>query len=663
MLLIVGISLVILFSIFITSLLDLKSRLSIILSWYLLGMANIVLTAEISGLFSQVNNKWFFAGIHLLFAIISISVWWIKGKPRLFPPVNKQFNFNDIFRSFKTDPLLWILAIGVTFIYLLNAYIITRFHANTNDSLAVHLARIGYWLQFGSFRPWPTENISQIIYPFNAQVQMLWTILFSGTDQLVEFVQWFGAVFGVVAITGLSQLLGYTKKQGLFAGLIWATLPMVLLQSTTTQNDLIVASVILIGVYFLFFGLINQSNRHIIMSSLAFGLSFGIKQTAFFVIPGICGAIILFYIKYKKKILKPSLIFIGSTILALLLFGSYIYINNIVYGTDVANLSGSSQTSTPFGPSAHVASNMSLDRISYIGDSIFINSGRYFFQSLDPTGIPLRFRSDFLLVRERIIRLLFDILRVPVESNRAIGLRVFSLSYDQITHEDTSWFGLLGFFLIFIVQIEVIKSIKQKDIVASSLYLIALSAYFGVLVFRNSWTPYQGRYMVTVFSCLAPFFASIYLKETDKNNIIRVFLVFLVVGFALISSRSVILHNEGKPFRMQNIILNGSRLQHYRFSGGYFSGIVEFVDEYIPEDMVLGLATGPIWEYPFFGEGLTRRLIPIYPSDRLSDEDWLLTQNVNYILLNTSFFEVTDVPLIYKPISSLETFIILKRVQ
>jgi len=663
MLLMIGLLFVIIFTVFITSLLDLKSKLSTILSWYLLGMANVILVAELSGLFNRVNNKWFFIGFHFLLTIIAVSIWWRTGKPRLFPPVEKSINFKNISQSLKSDPLLWVLVIGVVFIYLLNAFIITRFHANTNDSLAVHLARIGYWLQFGSFRPWPTENIYQVTYPFNAQVQMLWTILLSGTDQLVEFVQWFSAVFGVVAITGISQLIGYTRKQGLFAGLIWSTFPMVLLQSTTTQNDLIVASVILIGIYFLFFGIKNQDNQHIILSGLAFGLSFGIKQTAFFVIPGVGGAFILFYLKYKQKILKPLLIFACSTLIAFLLLGSYIYINNLIPSSDAVTAYDSNQKMTPFGPSEYVSENMGLDTIEQIKDSFWLNPARYLYQSADPTGIPFNYRGYFTDAREKVAALLFGVLQIPVESEKAIEHHNFSLSNTPIIHEDTAWFGVLGFFLVFLALFEAPRSIKKKNVFSMSLFLISLSVTFSILFFRNSWTPHQGRYMLTVFSCLTPFYASIYQSDFKKKNLVRIFIIFSIVIFALISSRTIILDNSGKPLRWKNIVLNGTRLQHYRFSSGQLWLIVDFVDDNVPEDAVLGLAIGRSWEYPYFKEGFTRKLVPIYPIEQLDNKEWLSEQNINFILLNTAVYKITDAPTDFDAISYFDGYLIFKRVR
>lgn len=662
MLIVPGLILVAFFSIIITKLLGFKNIFSTILSTYIIGMANVILIAEIAGIFNQVNNEWFFLLFHFLLAITALTMWWLKGKPKLFTIKFNPKKFPKWLETIKREPLIWILAFGVISIYILNAIIIVFTHANTNDSLAVHLARIGYWLQFGSFRPWPTENIYQITYPFNAQVQMLWTILLSGTDRLVEFIQWFGAVFGIIAITGTASLLGYSKKQGLFAGLIWATLPMILLQSTTTQNDLITASVILIGIYFLFFGISQENKLHLIMSGLAFGISLGIKQTAFFIIPGLVLSFILFFIKYKSRMWKYTLIFISSTAIAFLLLGSFIYLTNMFAFPDAVISSandGDRQVQTPFGPSEYVATSMGLHRIDQIKDSYIINSSRYFFQSADLTGIPLRFKNRLSDIRESSARIFFSTLNVPIESDRAVGRHVFSLSYVPIIHEDEAWFGLLGFLLLFLALIETIKAIKPINVYIFAQIFIASSAFIAIIFFRSNWTPYQGRYMVTVFSCLAPFFASIYHKPDSKLKLQRVILIFLIITFAFMSSFNVMWNNAAKPLRSPRAVFFSDRLTHYSFSGGYMVTVVEFVNNHVPPDATLGLAIGRSWEYPYFGEGLTRNLIPIFPQEKIQDNGWLFKHNINYILIDTEKYSANDIPSTYVEIASYDDFLIL----
>jgi 4-amino-4-deoxy-L-arabinose transferase-like glycosyltransferase len=641
-----GLITVILFSIFITSLFNLRDWISLILTWYLTGITNVILVSESAGLLNQVDNSILFLGLHLLLAILAIILWVIKGRPKIFITNKFKISFSCIKESIKSAPLLWILGLGVVGAYLVNAFLIIVVHANNNDSLAVHLARIGYWLQFGSFKPWETANYYQISYPFNAQVQMLWTVLLSGTDQLVEFVQWFSAVFAVVAIAGVGKLLGYNRKQSAFSGLIWASLPLIVLQSTTTQNDLVSSSVVMMGLYFLYLGIKRQKVSAMILSGLALGIALGIKQTVFFILPGLAITLVLIYVKYKQQVIKLLLYFLVASFCSLLIFGSYIYISNFIHFDN------------PFGMSEFVDENLNY-KVEDVFDAVIINTSRYFYQSIDPTGLPLEWKDDFVRFKQGVFSNVFTKLNIPVESDKSIRNHQFSLSEIPLVQEDVSWFGLLGFLLIIFTIIELIDAIKKKDVLSIGLILIACSAFLGIIVFRATWTPYQGRYMILVIICLSPYFELIYNGDQRKNHGIRLIIVFCVVIFALLSIVNVIYDNEGKPLRQRWLVFNDNRMTHYKFQLGSFVNVVEFVDYYVPKNSTLGLAIGRSWEYPFFGENFTRELIPIYPLSNLYDKEWVSDHGIEYILVDQSQFEDYYLPDYCNEVESFDEYIIL----
>ena len=148
-------------------------------------------------------------------------------------------------------------------------------------------------LQRGSFFPWATDRVWQITYPVNMQLQMFWTVLFLGTDRIVEIVQWLGALAAMLAVFGLARLLGASRAQALFAGLVWATFPEIVLEATTTQNDLVAGTLFAAMLYLFFLGLAKQNNGALVLSGVALALGMGTKQTLFFLIPGLGMAVLL----------------------------------------------------------------------------------------------------------------------------------------------------------------------------------------------------------------------------------------------------------------------------------------------------------------------------------------------------------------------------------
>ena len=271
------------------------SRTTKFISCCLLCFTNIVLISQISNFFTLINAKFFLIVYCILLACVWL-LWRHSGKPSLSGPFSEgKWTVWRELPFIKTKPALYLLAIGIVIIYLGNAILIITTPQHTYDSMTYHLSRVGYWLQHGTLAPWFTPNPRQTTFPPNAELGSLWTVLFWGSDQLTGFVQWFSALAASTAIFGIARLLGANRKYSLFAALIWLSYPAVLLQSTTTQNDLVISAFFIIMLYFLFLGLKEQKSRYLLLSGVAFGLAFGTKTTIFFTLPGLGISIFLLY--------------------------------------------------------------------------------------------------------------------------------------------------------------------------------------------------------------------------------------------------------------------------------------------------------------------------------------------------------------------------------
>ena len=105
------------------------------------------------------------------------------------------------------------------------------------DSLVYHLARVAHWVQNRSVYQFPTHYPAQIelspLHEYNmAQLHVL-----THTDRLDGFVQLFAVALCVVGASEIARLLGGSRHaQVLAAGLV-ATIPSVVLEATSTQNN------------------------------------------------------------------------------------------------------------------------------------------------------------------------------------------------------------------------------------------------------------------------------------------------------------------------------------------------------------------------------------------------------------------------------------------
>jgi hypothetical protein len=113
---------------------------------------------------------------------------------------------------------------------------------NTYDSQTYHLPRIERWARDGSVEFYPTGIHRQITYPPGAEFLLLHLRLLTGSDALFNLLQWSCGLLCLVVVTRLAAQLGVPRRGQLLGALVVASVPMVVLQSSSTQTDLVVAA-------------------------------------------------------------------------------------------------------------------------------------------------------------------------------------------------------------------------------------------------------------------------------------------------------------------------------------------------------------------------------------------------------------------------------------
>ena len=112
---------------------------------------------------------------------------------------------------------------------------------NTWDSMTYHLSRVMHWEQNQSLGYYPTSIERQLhLGPF-AEMAILNFQILAGNDRLANFVQFFAMVGCLVGISLITKKLGGNVYAQILSSVAVATLPMGILQSTSTQTDYVVA--------------------------------------------------------------------------------------------------------------------------------------------------------------------------------------------------------------------------------------------------------------------------------------------------------------------------------------------------------------------------------------------------------------------------------------
>ena len=152
--------------------------------------------------------------------------------------------------------------------------------------MTYHLPRVMHWIQNGSIYFFPTEIGRQnYLAPF-AEWNLLNFQILAQTDRLLNLVQWFAYLGTCVAVSLIARLLGAGKRGQWMAVIFAATTPMAILQSTSTQNDLVASFFV---VCFIYFGLLmsEQSRTHgerlsdAAFCGVALGLGIATKATVY----------------------------------------------------------------------------------------------------------------------------------------------------------------------------------------------------------------------------------------------------------------------------------------------------------------------------------------------------------------------------------------------
>jgi 4-amino-4-deoxy-L-arabinose transferase-like glycosyltransferase len=613
-----GTALVVLFDTFVVSVLKPPTRIASLVGLYLLSYANVVFVAEVAGTLHSLDRLSFLF-LHFALAIFGLILWASRGRP---PLIWRSLNIRPVLSrrrivgSLKSDPALYALGAGVALVYLVGAILVLTVPPNNYDSMTYHLSRVGYWLQHGSFEPWPTPNLRQTTSPMNAEMGFMWTIIFWGTDRLAGFAQWSAALVSMAAIVGLSRLLKASRGQAVFAALIWATLPEIILESTTTQNDLVAGAFCVTSVYLLYVGLERRHTGVLLLSGLGLGLAVGTKLTVPGVLPGLVIAALLLLVRYRRQNVARLLAWAGASVASILLVGVYAFALNLFVYT------------RPLGPSAFVSS------VAGSGEAwagrLVANLPRFVYQTIDLTGLPDPIAVPLHQIKAGVGMRVFSILNLPTDFTPHLGVPGDSdLSWRPPIHEDLAGFGPLALLLLVpAASYQASMGLTKREPFRLGLILMSLS--FLVATVPLGFYPFDNRYYVVTVTLCAPFLALLWRKRRFSSP-----LRWATIGLALLIATWTITHNLSKPLTGARPVWQMDRMEAQLLNGSPFKKILQAVEAIIPPDGSLGTVLGgDDWDYPLFGRGFARTVVPLFPPPENLDRDWLKEEGISFVLVS-----------------------------
>jgi 4-amino-4-deoxy-L-arabinose transferase-like glycosyltransferase len=468
---------------------------------------------------------------------------------RLYKKHKIQIKIPQIFQSqWEYDVLMLILS--VTF------FIAIIYPPNNFDSMTYHLPRIEHWLQNKSLNHYYTSITRQLFSAPFSEIFILQGRALSGDDYLVNLVQWFSFFGSIIGISKVTEYLGMNKRMQIVSALFLATVPMAILQASSTQTDLVETFCIICMVE----RFLAWKKAGTLVESFAFGIALGLsiltKGTAY----PIAFPFVLYFaiicIKYFRKR------FIGGCLAAILCLA----LNFPHYTRNYLAFDN------PLGSHSGTVSNFTLKSfvVTFFAD---INSNLAF--------LPRTYGTNKIL----------NILKINDEEVFPYGRPEIN-SIKRLTnfHEDDV-INILHMILIIFTSFILIFNKKKNA------YIFLVISSWCMFAYCIPWQPWITRLQLPLFALSAPIF-SLAFENKDK---FRKMSIILLTSYAILplvcnQSRSLL------PVTSMRAIWNTPRDEIVllnRYGDTNYSDACAAVVLAKTQDLGI-IIGGDSWEYPLW---------------------------------------------------------------
>jgi len=586
-----------------------KSGVEYVFTFFLLFSAHIISIGYILSYLNCLGEVQSWAATGMFMAIISAGLLrWIKiplGDDGTSSPGFRTIWFELVssFSSFEKTILI-PLAVTTALIQLLNLAVILFSAPHNWDSLTYHLVRMAYYLQHENLAYYDANYWAQVVHPKGSTTLFIFTYLASGRNEnLTQLVQYISYLVSVIAVYAIAEKTGNSKGQSLFAALTSSLLTEWMMQSTTVQNDMILTAFIGAAVYFIFSFRETQKSKDLVLSAFAVGLSVSIKSTALIaLVPVAVVALYIFLtIKNSRQLkVRSFVLWVASVFVFTFAFaGPSGYLENYrLYGNPIA---------PQYVRNAHSYEGKPLRDIFVNGIKNIIRFG-FEFLSLDglpPTGAVQSAQNMIRFIPAEIFRLSAIDLETPDAT--------FLFQKKPTANEDTSYWGIFGFGLGWLaVLLSVVGVIRSVDFRILSLAAIA---FLFAQSFVGPFDPWRGRYFIIAGIFVIPI-TGFWLRTTSVA--LRWYLLAIVmigcvssITAVLFRVNSPILGADGQSGGQKSIFSMSREEQLTRSSVDYYQ-LIKKIDQLVPANAIVAVMVyEDSMEYPLFGKGLTRTIIPI----------------------------------------------------
>ena len=533
--------------------------------------------------------------------------------------------------SFWQKLVLGVLLAATAIVVVVNFTMAVAVAPSCWDTLTYHLPRVAYFLQFGSLDYFPANYVYQNAHAKDGSLLLMFAFLGSGRHenamQLVQFSAW---CVGAVCVYGLARNAGSNRFASLVCGLLFMLLTECVMEASTCQNDLLVA---VSGAGAAYLVLQLRTSKHIWLAGLPVGLGLGTK-VSFLPLFAALFVVILFGIPGVQWIRRASvLVGMVASIVLLSLPAGYVA-NFRRFGNPVGS---------PEMTALDTNANRSIPQLVEIGG---LNLVRFGFEFLSLDGFP---KTEPFLTMQRWLRagpasLANRMIGKPLQIPDAPHLPPFKLERRPMADEDSSSWGPIGFLLIWpSVLLVFCRCIGTR---IETVLAGAAIAFTCLLAVVHPYDPSIGRLLLGAapFACAA---TGSTISLGCRTRYLRYWIVLAAV-MGSFASTCAALGRSGRPvltLKGNPSILTRDRLSQMTARHPAYRQAIQTFDTITPADATVAvLLPGDSYEFPLFGEGLTRYLLPAVSEWH---ERRTLPQGAQYLLFSTQILapDETDIHL------------------
>jgi hypothetical protein len=510
------------------------------------------------------------------------------------------------------------LMIGtLTIIGVTNLLLVLFTVPNEWDSMTGHLNRAVRYIQHGTMAHFGGTNWNMDTYPKSVTAIQIFTYLMSGKiENAFKYIHHASYWIGIVALYGTVQRITRNRTASIFTALAFGMFLNYLMQAVTTETDNVLTAYLSCLIYFLYSYHATRQDRYLYLSGLTFAIAFGHKITFALLLPSV------FMVMVYTVFWAPDFKTFGQRTLKL---GLAIGLSVLVYTLPTGYIRNIQVFGHPIGPPTALK-HQSVERAGTVKNLLkqgTRNTVRYAYDFANLDGLRnVQWGYDLNKTIRKPLVWLEDKLKLRLDEETDFSIVPFQFQRRFEFYNANPYWGVWGFALILpfilLVLTKVINSRLHVFLaVAFVLHYIAIS-------YSAAYDPWKGRYFQEsgVFGALflMLLFTNHRLSILKTKRFLWKSYVLLITATACVSAiLAVFLNIRCLPFPAYGYesAFVAERIPFQTFARPDITPAYVKFDSLVPADAVVALGTiNDDFEYPLYGEKLTRRLISINPFEQ-----------------------------------------------